>query len=144
MMFVKDLLKLALLSVLLYLIGQLLGGCRPLQHLQTHTIERRDSLVLVPGSSVEKTLILDSLAHWPIDQWQHYTDSANRAMLSYMRDRLGRLRLKAECSPDTFKVQHTKEVLRTKELVQIIKTPQWVYLALGAMAALCVMLAIKK
>ena len=145
MQLIKDLLKLAVYSVLLQLVWMLLTGCqRVVPYKESHTIERRDSLVYLPGASVEKTVYLDSTTAWPIEQWQRHTDSLHRAELRYMRDRFGRLHLQANCPPDTIRVQNTRETRIVEKVLEKTKTPIWAWLLIGALCALVLGLAVRR
>jgi hypothetical protein len=116
-------------------VGMLLGGCQRPSIQSTHTKEviKKDSLIYLSGANVEKVILIDSLAHLEPGRWYEHWDSLHNAQISYMRDKLNRLQMKATCPPDCVRVvvTHTIEKQHTTETIEKKVTPRWVWVVLG-------------
>lgn len=100
----------------------------------------RDTTVTTKGAKVETKINLDSISNLESGHWYEYFDSLNRVSIAYMKDRFGRLNLKAESKPATFnfpiktktyvinKQTHTESI--TKE------TPRWAWCVMGGLGSL--------
>jgi hypothetical protein len=127
-------------------------GCK--RPLQTSTRDSsyvetvRDTTMVRPGAKVETKINLDSISHLEQGHWYEYFDSLNRVSIAYMRDRFGRLNLKAESKPATFnfpiktKTYVIKQNTHTKETLK--QTPVWNWLIIGGLGTLLLAILIGK
>lgn len=119
-------------TLLVFAIAVLLYACQRPLFIQSYNKDTvyKDSIVLVPGGEVVKSISYDSLGLLRVGEWYEQTDSVSKANLRYMMDRLGRLNMKAVCPPDTVRVRHTHTIERTNDvqIKEIKHIPWWMYL----------------
>ena len=108
----------------------------------------RDTTMSRPGAKVETSIGIDSISQLSEGHWYEYFDSLNRVSIAYMRDRFGKLNLKAESKPATFtfpiktKTYIIKQNTHTKETVK--QTPVWNWLIIGGLGTLLLAILIGK
>jgi len=108
----------------------------------------KDTTVYTPKAKAETSINIDSINALISGNWYTYFDSLNRVSVSYMRDKLGRLNLKAESKATEFhfpiktKTYIIKEFKHTTN--EVNKTPVWCWLLIGALIMLCLGLFLKR
>lgn len=141
--FIKTMAQAVTTFILLCIAGFVMAAmlsCKRDQIMNTSTREiiRKDSLIFLPGATVEKAILIDSLGKLETGKIYEHFDSLNRVQLSYMRDKFNRLNLSAKCSPDTVyapvTIIHEKSLETiTKPPVVVEVTPKWVWITIGAL-----------
>jgi hypothetical protein len=106
----------------------------------------RDTTMVRPGAKVETKIDLDSISNLQSGHWYEYFDSLNRVSIAYMKDRFGRLNLKAESKPATFNfpIKTKTYVINNQTHTESIKkeTPRWAWCVMGGLASLLIAMVI--
>lgn len=107
----------------------------------------RDTTVIGPGAKAETSLNIDSISSLISGNWYTYFDSLNRVSIAYMKDRFGRLNLKAETKPSVFNFPIKTKTIHTKQIIvqppRIEKeVPFWAWLLIGVLLAWLVFILI--
>lgn len=112
---------------------------------ERHTIEYRDSLIEVPGASVE-TFVPVLLPGDTTFTHTVYRDTAGRAELTFWRDYAGRLRARCEAMDTMLKIERIRTVERIEvpKEIEVKRIPIWVWITFALQAVfLGIYLALK-
>lgn len=107
----------------------------------------RDTSVSVLGAKAETGINIDSIKGLVNGHWYEYFDSLNRISIAYMKDKFGRLNLKAESKPSNFSfpIKTKTYVIRENHHTTstVSKTPIWAWLFIGGLGTLLLVLILK-
>ena len=108
----------------------------------------KDTTVSAPGAKAETSINIDSINALNNGQWYEYFDSLNRISIAYMKDKFGKLNLKAQSKAAEFhfpiktKTYVIRENHHTTNTVS--KTPIWAWLLIGGLGTLLLAIFIGK